>query len=240
MRYFIGTSGWQYADWKGKFYPENLTRKDWLGYYAQHFPTLEINSSFYHLPQPKALINWYETVPRDFVFSLKVSRYITHIKRLHDAGEAAKEFVQRAVLLKEKLGCLLYQLPPGLKRNDELLQGFLAALPRGFRHVMEFRHPSWFAPAVEEILHNHGAGFCIFDMPELTSPLITTAGFGYVRFHGSQALYSSLYSDSELKQWSHKLQALSHNVNQIFIYFNNDIAGFALDNASTLNRYLNN
>jgi len=237
-RYYIGTSGWHYDDWLGRFYPENLPKTKWLEFYARHFNTLELNNTFYHLPSENAFKNWYASSPPDFTFSLKVSRYITHIKRLKDCTEEIKKFISRAVLLKEKLGPLLYQLPPGLHRDDNKLTDFFKVLPHGLKHVIEFRHGSWFTDEVFDILRQYQVGFCIYDMPKLTSPIITTSDFTYVRFHGSESLYSSCYTDKEIADWAKKIVKLAKNLKEVYIYFNNDIAGYALENAETIQKIL--
>ena len=236
--YFIGTSGWHYDDWRGRFYPRKLPKAKWLGFYARHFPTVELNNSFYRLPSENAFTNWYDSSPADFAFAVKVSRFITHIKRLKNSEEAVDNFVKRAIILDEKLGPLLYQLPPSLHRNDETLESFLSSLPRGMRHVIEFRHQSWLAERVFEIMHQHNAGLCVFDMPSLDCPLVATADFAYIRFHGSGALYSSCYSDEELADWAKKLADLGKNLKTVYVYFNNDVEGFAVNNAVALRDYL--
>ncbi len=234
----IGTSGWHYDDWRGRFYPEKLPKAKWLEFYARHFNTLELNNSFYHLPSEKAFENWYDSSPADFLFAVKASRYITHIKRLIDCREAVGKFMPRASLLKEKLGPLLYQLPPGMQRDNDRLDSFLSILPREFRHVVEFRHGSWFTEGVYDILRRHKTGFCIFDMPGLTSPVIATADFAYVRFHGSGRLYAGRYSDEEMAEWAKKIKRLASDVESVYVYFNNDVRGYAIDNARTLRDYL--
>ncbi len=238
MHYYIGTSGWHYEHWRGLFYPEELPKARWLEFYARHFATVEINSSFYRLPSENAYAGWYESSPAGFTFAVKVSRYITHIKRLKDTGEAVDKFIKRARGLKEKLGPLLYQLPPNMHRNDEVLEAFLAALPRGFKHVFEFRHQSWFEDGVLETLHKYNAGFCVFDMPFLDCPVAATADFAYIRFHGSTALYSSNYSDKELAHWAEKIKELAGGLKAAYVYFNNDAEAFAIKNATTLGHYL--
>jgi uncharacterized protein YecE (DUF72 family) len=234
VEYFIGTSGWHYDDWRGLLYPEGMPKSKWLEFYARHFPTVELNNSFYRLPSERAFVNWLETSPEGFVFAVKVSRFITHIKRLKDVQEPLRNFLERADLLKDKLGPLLYQLPPNMRRDDDRLEGFLALLPGQYRHVFEFRHDSWFNAEVFNILRKHNAGWCVFDMPDLTSPVVATADFAYVRFHGSAGLYSSNYSDKELAGWAKKIARLGKNLKSIFIYFNNDVAGYAINNAGTL------
>lgn len=232
--YIIGTSGWHYDDWRTIFYPEKLPKSKWLEFYSGHFPTVELNNTFYRLPSEKAVDNWYNFAPDDFTFSVKVSRYITHIKRLQDTGEALTNFMSRMKSLSDKLGPLLYQLPPGLHRDDTLLDSFLTGLPHEYRHVIEFRHKSWLTEEVYEILRKHRAGFCVFDMPELSCPLLATADFAYIRFHGRDSLYSSCYTDEELAEWAGRISNLSTDLKSVFIYFNNDIGGYALRNATTL------
>ena len=203
--YYVGTSGWHYDHWQRRFYPEGLSRAKWLEFYAASFGTVELNNSFYRLPSETAFAHWYDLSPANFTFAVKVSRFITHIKRLKNADEAVENFVARARFLGEKLGPLLYQLPPSMHRNDEVLESFLADLPKGMKHVLEFRHQSWFDENVFEVLHKYNVGFCVFDMPSVKCPLIATADFAYIRFHGSSGLYSSCYSDEELADWAKKL-----------------------------------
>jgi uncharacterized protein YecE (DUF72 family) len=238
VRYVIGTSGWHYDDWRGRFYPEKLPKNKWLEFYARHFPTVELNNSFYRLPSENAFTNWHATTPDGFIFAVKVSRYVTHIKRLKDAGEAMEKFTDKARILAEKLGPLLYQLPPNLHRDDALLEGFLSGLPGEFRHVIEFRHQSWLDEEVFKILRRLNIGLCIFDMPSLTSPLLATADFAYIRFHGSDSLYSSDYPESVMAEWSERISEMAGGLETVYIYFNNDIEGFAIKNAMTLRNYL--
>ncbi|MCK4698063.1 MAG: DUF72 domain-containing protein, partial [Dehalococcoidia bacterium] len=190
-KYYIGTSGWVYRHWRGVFYPPKLPQSKWLEFYTGHFSTVELNNSFYRLPSEQAFSNWRATSPEGFRYAVKVSRFITHIKRLKDVAEPIETFLQRARHLNEKLGPLLYQLPPNMHRNDERLESFLQLLPKGLRHVIEFRHQSWLDEEVFDILRRHNIGFCVFDMPGLPCPLLTTADFAYIRFHGSTGLYFS-------------------------------------------------
>ncbi len=238
LRYYIGTSGWHYEHWRGRFYPKDLPKAEWLKFYATHFTTVEINNSFYHLPSENAFANWHDSSPADFTFAVKVSRYITHVKRLRDTTDAVEKFISRAKGLKDKLGPLLYQLPSNMQRNDERLEAFLPTLPRGFKHVFELRDQSWLEDGVFELLRKYNAGFCIFDMPGANCPLVATAGFAYIRFHGSAGLYASKYSDEELESWAKKVKKLAANLEAVYIYFNNDAEGFAVENAQTLSRYL--
>ncbi len=237
-KWLVGTSGFFYDHWRGRFYPEKLTKAKWLEFYTTQFATVELNSSFYRLPSEAAFANWRDSTPADFIFALKVSRFITHIKRLKNCKDAIETFISRAKILGKKLGPLLYQLPPNMHRNDEVLASFLAILPRGLKHVFEFRHQSWLEEAVFEILRKHNVGLCIFDMPSLTCPLVATADFAYIRFHGSTGLYSSNYSDERLADWAWKLADLAAYLKEIYIYFNNDAEAFAISNAITLRGYL--
>jgi uncharacterized protein YecE (DUF72 family) len=233
-KYYIGTSGWVYPHWRDVFYPPKLPQSKWLGFYTQHFSTVELNNSFYRLPSEQAFSNWRDTSPEGFVYAVKVSRFITHIKRLKDVAEPVETFLGRARHLKEKLGPLLYQLPPNMHRNDDRLDSFLSLLPKGLRHVVEFRHESWLDEEVFDILRRHNVGLCVFDMPGLPCPLGATADFAYIRFHGSTGLYWSCYSDEELEDWAQKISKLAQGLDAVYIYFNNDAEGFAIKNAKTL------
>ncbi|MBE9469751.1 MAG: DUF72 domain-containing protein [Chloroflexi bacterium] len=237
-KYYIGCSGWHYDHWRGLYYPEGLSRSKWLQFYAQQFNTVELNNSFYRLPTEKAFVTWHESSPHNFAFAVKVSRFITHMKRLKKVESAMGGFLSRARLLQHKLGPLLYQLPPNMKRNDELLQNFLSLLPPEQQHVFEFRHQSWIDDAVFNILRQYNCGLCIFDMPGFTCPLVATTDFAYIRFHGSANLYVSCYSDEELSQWAGKTAHLGKNLKAIYIYFNNDAQAFAIKNAVTLTNHL--
>jgi len=237
-KYYIGTSGWVYPHWRDVFYTPKLPQSKWLEFYTGHFPTVELNNSFYRLPSEQAFSKWRDTSPDGFLYAVKVSRFITHIKRLKDAEEPIETFLSRARHLNEKLGPLLYQLPPNMHRNDERLDGFLSILPRELCHVVEFRHESWLDEEVFEILRRHNVGFCVFDMPDLPCPLMATTDFAYIRFHGSSGLYSSCYSDEELKDWARRISGLGKDLEAVYIYFNNDAEGFATKNAQTLTQHL--
>ena len=238
LHYYIGTSGWHYDHWRDRFYPEKLVKAKWLEFYASHFTTVEVNNSFYRLPSEAAFATWRDSSPANFTFAVKVSRFITHIKRLRNTEEALDNFVTRARILGEKLGPLLYQLPPNMHRNDEVLESFLSTLPQGMKHVFEFRHESWVDKGVFEILRRYSVGLCVFDMPSFSCPLVATADFAYVRFHGSTGLYWSCYSDEELADWAKGLANLAANLKAVYIYFNNDAEAFAVRNATTLRAFL--
>jgi uncharacterized protein YecE (DUF72 family) len=238
LQYYIGTSGWHYDHWRQLFYPDKLPKAKWLEFYSRHFSTVELNNSFYRLPSEEAFANWRDSSPANFAFAVKVSRFITHIKRLKSVEEPVNTFLERAKILEQKLGPLLYQLPPSMHRDDERLESFLSILPHGLKHTLEFRHQSWLDEEVFEILRRHNVGLCVFDMPDLTCPLVATADFAYIRFHGSTGLYSSCYSDEELANWAGRLSGLLPEVEEVYIYFNNDAEAFAVRNAMTLGDYL--
>jgi len=223
-----------YRHWREVFYPYKLPQSKWLEFYTRHFSTVELNNSFYRLPTEKAFSSWRETSPAGFVYAVKVSRFITHIKRLKDVDEPVDTFLSKAQLLEEKLGPLLYQLPPNMHRDDERLDAFLSLLPSGLRHVVEFRHDSWLDDAVFAILRKHNVGLCVFDMPDLSCPLRATADFAYVRFHGATGLYYSRYSDDELEDWARRISGLASDLDAVYVYFNNDAEGYAIENARAL------
>ena len=237
-KYYIGTSGWHYDHWRGLFYPGKLPKQRWLEFYSEHFTTVELNNSFYRLPTEQAFVNWRDSSAQGFVFAIKVSRFITHIKRLKDAEEPLRNFLFRADLLRDKLGPLLYQLPPNMKRDDETLEAFLAILPDRFYHVFEFRHESWLDDGVFEILRRHNVGLCVFDKPGSSCPVVATADFAYIRFHGSTDLYSSRYSSAELSGWSKRIEKLGQSLRTVYIYFNNDAEAYAVENARAIHRML--
>ena len=237
-KYYVGCSGWHYEHWRGLYYPKNLTKPKWLSFYAQQFDTVELNNSFYRLPSERVFTTWQDSTPDDFVFAVKVSRFITHIKRLRNIDSAVENFVSRAGLLKEKLGPLLYQLPPSMKRDDELLESFLYTVPSECQHVIEFRHESWIDENVFDILRRHSVGLCVFDMPGFSCPLVATSDFAYVRFHGSEGLYSTSYTDEELTRWAHRITGLGQRIKACYIYFNNDAEAFAVKNAVKLKNLL--
>ncbi|MBI4186422.1 MAG: DUF72 domain-containing protein [Chloroflexi bacterium] len=237
-KYYVGTSGWHYDHWRGRFYPESLAKAKWLEFYATHLGTVELNNSFYRLPSEAAFAAWRDSSPDDFTFAIKVSRFITHIKRLRNVEKPVDNFIARASILGDKLGPLLYQLPPNMSRSDEALESFLSSLPPRMEHAFEFRHQSWLEQGVFDILRKYNAGLCVFDMPGVSCPLLATADFAYIRFHGSTGLYSSCYPDQELAEWAERLVAVATSLKAVYIYFNNDAEAFAVRNALTLRDYL--
>ncbi|MCS7207788.1 MAG: DUF72 domain-containing protein [Dehalococcoidia bacterium] len=234
---WIGTSGWHYPHWRGLFYPSDLSPSRWLAYYAQHFPTVELNAPFYRLPSERAVRSWAEGVPSGFRFAVKASRWITHIKRLAGGAELAL-FLERVRFLGKALGPILYQLPPTMRRDTQRLEGFLTRLPRDMCHAIEFRHPSWFCPEVYALLRRHGVALCLVDMVGFSSPREATGDFLYVRFHGTGGLYWGSYTEETLRGWAWDLQALSAGLRPIWAYFNNDAEAAAVHDALRLRALL--
>jgi len=239
MSYYIGTSGFTYEHWRDIFYPPEVPAKNWLEYYARHFSTVEINSSFYHLPKPSVCDNWKRRTPENFTFAVKASRFITHIKRLKDCTEPIARFFGAVQPLGEKCGPILFQLPPGMKNDIPRLEGFLKILPAGYRYVFEFRNKTWYTDDLFSALDTAGIGFCIHDLPDMVSPLWVTGSFVYVRFHGAELRYSSPYNDEELASWAGRMNEWAKAGKDIYAYFNNDAGGYAVENAKTLIQFLN-
>jgi uncharacterized protein YecE (DUF72 family) len=230
----VGCSGWAYDDWRGPFYPPGVKLKDRLAHYATVFDTTEINASFYRLPTEKAVQAWADQVPEGFVFAWKVSRYITHNKKLKDCKDSVDLVFGRMAPLGAKRGPALVQLPPMLHRDDERLNRFLGWMPKGQPVTVEFRHPSWYAPAVLDILRNHGAAFCISDHHDAPSPWETTADFAYVRGHGPGGHYHGRYEETALSAWAGWIDERRRAGISIFSYFDNDIKSAAPKDAASL------
>ncbi|MGO8796078.1 MAG: DUF72 domain-containing protein [Candidatus Sulfotelmatobacter sp.] len=231
----IGTSGFHYKHWKGPFYPEKLPAAKMLDYYVQHFDTVELNNSFYRLPEASAFDGWREATPENFVFAVKASRFITHNKKLKDPGQAVDNLLPRAAHLKSKLGPILFQLPPHWRVNQERLIGLLEVLPRDLRYAFEFRELSWMNAEVEAILKRLNAAFCIYELAGYQSPMRVTADFAYVRLHGPESgKYQGSYSDERLSAWAKQIEKWAQELKAVYVYFDNDQAGYAAANALTL------
>ena len=241
---FIGTSGYNYPHWWNEtFYPSDLPQKKWLEFYAEHFNTVELNVSFYRLPRKEVFQSWYKRTPKKFVFAVKGSRFITHIRRLKDCREPLSLFFDHASPLKEKLGAVLWQLPPRFKFHKERLEEFcvlLSTLPRSklHRHAFEFRDESWFCKEAFGILEDFRFAFCMAHGSGLPPIQKITSDFIYLRFHGGDILYGSNYSDKELKQWAGNIQSWRKKDKTAFVYFNNDAYGFAVKNALGLKKWM--
>ncbi|KPK37234.1 MAG: hypothetical protein AMJ65_15070 [Phycisphaerae bacterium SG8_4] len=234
----IGTSGWYYDHWKDVFYPAGLTKGKWFEHYAQNFDTVEINNTFYHLPKEQTLNRWHDIAPEGFLYAVKANRFITHIKRLKDAAQPLERFFERVRLLGKNLGPVLYQLPPSLHKDLDLLGGFVKLLPKKPPAVFEFRHESWYADDTFKLLTEANVGFCIHDMPGTESPRVVTSGTIYVRFHGRSSRYAGSYPKSALQEWATWLKEKARNTRSIYAYFNNDIQGHAIKNAKQLTELL--
>jgi uncharacterized protein YecE (DUF72 family) len=243
----IGCSGWNYDSWRGGLYPEGMGPARWLREYARHFDTVEVNSTFYRLASRKGVERWAADTPEGFCFAVKGSRYLTHVKRLAD--DPAKDFSLAEGILRYyeriqplipagKLGPVLWQLPPTFKRDDERLRNLLELVQPG-RNCVEFRHPSWFAAGVYDLLRDHGAALVIADRPELTfQTQELTADWTFVRFHYGHRGRRGNYSRSELEQWARRIAEWRDGGTDVYAYFNNDWEVFAPRNAAVLKRLL--
>ena len=230
----VGTSGWHYDHWRGRFYPSDLCRDEWLDYYMQHFDTVEINNTFYHLPREKTMVNWHDKAPAGFVYAVKASRYITHVKKLKDPAESIQRFFDLVDLLGHTLGPILYQLPPGLHKDLDRLDAFIKCLPKRDHAVFEFRHQSWHEQDTFDLLSRRGVALCVHDMAGSAPPRIVTGQMAYVRFHGPSGRYAGNYTDAMLTNWADWIKEQTKNVRAVYAYFNNDIDGHAIHNAGTL------
>ncbi|MBI4495420.1 MAG: DUF72 domain-containing protein [Deltaproteobacteria bacterium] len=230
----IGTSGWSYKHWKGPFYPPDLPLKEFLGFYMTRFRTVEINSSFYHLPLEKTLDQWRDAAPPGFIFAVKASRFITHMKRLKDPRRSVPPLLERVRILKDRLGPILFQTPPQMGPDLERLRSFLNGLPQEYRYTFEFRHEGWFAPPVFRILAESGAAFCIYDLAGRQSPREVTADFVYIRLHGPEGPYQGQYGEETLRSWARDFWRWRKKGKEIFCYFDNDQAGYAAQDALRL------
>jgi uncharacterized protein YecE (DUF72 family) len=228
----IGTSGWLYYHWQGRFYPEDLPKSKWFEYYSRQFDSVELNNTFYRMPRKQTIKNWHTNAPENFLYAVKASRFITHIKRLNGVDEPVQTFYETMTLLKEKLGPVLFQLPPSMQQNLELLKSFLKLLPENPKPVIEFRNKSWFDNGTYDLLRKYNAAFCIHDLVGNESPRIQTSDTIYIRFHGTAGRYEGNYSDKALTDWAKWIRR--QKVRSVFVYFNNDYNAYAVDNAKQL------
>lgn len=230
----IGCSGWNYRDWRGAFYPQDMTAKNWFDFYARHFDTVEINNSFYRLPPPSTVDKWRDQAPPGFCYAVKANRYLTQAKRLKDCEEPMARMMASFSRFEATLGPILYQLPPSMQCDTERLQDFLEILPRDAVHVFEFRHQSWYVDAVYALLDSHGASFCAHDMPGSPSPRLAAGPVAYARFHGTTSKYRGRYPDERLRDWADWMKAQAEGGRAVWAYFNNDYDAQAIDDARRL------
>lgn len=229
----IGTSGWRYDDWRGAFYPDDVKPPSWLAYYGRRFPAVEINNSFYKLPEEKTLRTWRDAAPEGFMFAAKANRFVTHMKKLKDPEEGLQRMMQRFRLLGDRLGPVLYQCPPKWKANAERLEAFLEALPKNVPAAFEFREDSWYGDEVLELLDKHGAALCLSDHPAATVVGTPPGPFVYVRLHGAE-LYQGSYDGRTLRGWASRIAGWQQEGRDVWCFFDNDIKAAAPGDAARL------
>lgn len=233
-RCYLGTSGWHYAHWRGRFYPADLPADAWLGHYATRLQSVEVNNSFYHLLDAAVVRAWTRQVPEDFVFAVKGSRFITHNKKLKDPAPALARFFAPVRAFGRHLGPIVFQLPPRWGVNAERLAAFLKALPKRRRYAFEFRDPRWHCEAVYALLRRHRAAFCIYELAGFRAPLVVTTDFVYVRLHGPEGKYRGDYATAALSTWAKRIRAWLKDGNDVYVYFDNDQNAYAAKNAVAL------
>lgn len=234
----VGCSGWQYKHWRGDFYPSDVPTARWFEHYAARFDTVEINNSFYRLPEAETFARWRQQAPVRFLYAVKASRFLTHMKKLKAPEEPIDRLFTRMRHLGTHLGPVLYQLPPRFKLDLARLEHFLHALPADTRHVMEFRDPTWYADSVSALLERHGVARCLHDMKGSATGHERVGPFVYVRFHGASSTYSGAYPVERLDRWAEWLDAERRSGRDIYAYFNNDVGGHAPRDAVTLRKFL--
>jgi uncharacterized protein YecE (DUF72 family) len=231
----VGTSGWQYDDWRGRFYPKDLPKSGWLRYFSEAFPTVEVNNTFYQLPKEETFVSWREASAEGFLVTVKASRYITHLRRLRDCRDPVRLLWSRCRRLGKKLGPVLFQLPPNFKADVDLLRGFLSLLPKGMRPAFEFRHPSWENGETHRALDEAGCALVLADRPGARPPNVVTGGWSYIRFHQGTLLGPG-YTRAKLRRWADRITDME--AYDTFVYFNNDTGGAAVRDAMTLRELL--
>jgi uncharacterized protein YecE (DUF72 family) len=234
----IGTSGWQYPVFTDRFYSKALEKTAQLSYYSSEFPTVEVNNTFYHLPREATVRNWHDRVPEGFVFSVKASRYITHIKKLLEPATTLSLFFERISPFMEKCGPILFQLPPKFTKDADRLKRFLDCLPEDRRYAFEFRSRSWFTDEVYVLLREKNAAFCIHEINFQQSPLVVTADYVYIRLHGPGQAYADPYDLDALRMWAERIRAWTSSGRDVYCYFDNTNCGYAWENAKTLQSLL--
>jgi uncharacterized protein YecE (DUF72 family) len=235
MEVIVGTSGWQYRDWKGRLYPKDLPQREWLTYFSERFPVVEINNTFYMLPKEETFTRWREVSAERFLFVVKANRYLTHIRRLRDCEEPLQRFWSHCLRLGPKLGPVLFQLPPNFGADLDRLRDFLRILPNGIRAAFEFRHRSWETDQVTEALDRAGCALVLADRPGARLSRTVTGGWSYVRFHQGRRT-GPFYPRAKLRRWAERLAGMESS--QTYVFFNNDPQGAAVRDAVTLTELL--
>jgi uncharacterized protein YecE (DUF72 family) len=230
---YVGTSGWQYPHWRRVFYPDKLPQRLWLPYFAERFQTVEVNNTFYQLPEKRVFEHWRDASPPDFVLALKMSRFLTHLKRLRDPEEPVQRFMERARVLRRKLGPVLVQLPPRYQLNLDLLDGALKLFPRSVHVAVEFRDETWFVGETRALLERRGVALCLADSPRRKQPAWRTADWGFVRFHEGRGANAPGYDRDVLHRWVVRIGELWSASDDVFVYFNNDAFAYAIRDAVT-------
>ncbi|MDG4831210.1 DUF72 domain-containing protein [Solwaraspora sp. WMMD1047] len=229
----VGTSGWQYRDWRGRFYPADVPQRCWLEHYAGQFATVEVNNAFYRLPERRTFANWRDRTPADFEVAVKMSRFLTHVRRLRDPAEPVARFLDRAAALGDRLGPVLLQLPPNLRADVDALDAVLARFPAGVRVAVEPRHPSWWTDRTRLVLERRGAALCWADRRgRPVTPLWRTTDFGYLRLHEGRARPWPRYGRVALRSWLERLGSTFGDDRRAYVFFNNDPGGAAVVDAA--------
>lgn len=234
----IGTSGWHYKHWVGTFYPPKTPASKMLAYYYERFDTVELNNTFYRLPTENGLNIWRDSTPEGFCFAAKGSRFLTHMKKLKDPEQGIEKYFHAVDQLGEKLGPILFQLPPNWQLDVERLEHFLHALPEHHRYAFEFREPTWNVPEIYQLLEKYRVGYCIYELAGYQSPIEVTADLVYVRLHGPGDKYQGSYSEEALAEWARRIRGWRKEKRSVYVYFDNDQAGYAAHNAIRLKELL--
>ena len=232
MNLWIGTSGFQYAEWKGTFYPADLPTAKMLGYYAERLPTTEVNYTFHRIPSAKTIEGWWKGTPERFKFSLKAPQKVTHFAKLRNCGDTLRYFHQVICDLEKKLGCVLFQLPPNLKKDAELLRVFLQDVPEGMRCAFEFRDASWFADEIYDLLRAKNAALCLAESEKLSTPIVATADYGYLRLRRED------YGAADIARWADAIRAQTAGWSDAFVYFKHEESGIGPKLAQDLSALL--
>jgi uncharacterized protein YecE (DUF72 family) len=235
---FIGTSGWKYRHWESNFYPADLKKKDQFNYFTEYFSTVELNNSFYRQPSAANFNQWHLLSPKNFIYAVKANRYFTHLKKLNVEKNEILDFLEACGALENKLGPILFQLPPKWNLNLQRLEQFLQMLPQNYRYTFEFRNHSWYHDDVFALLNRYNCAFCVYELEGHQSPLMTTADFVYIRLHGPKGKYQGSYSEKSLTKWSELIITWTKENKDVYLYFDNDEAAYAAFNAIEIKKII--